>query len=674
MLGWAANARASPPEPSAANDDEDDDTREIIVALPSGPSVSSRTIDAEQLAATPMRTAEDALRLVPGLVLVQHGAEGKGQQYFLRGFDAVHGLDFEVELDGIPLNEWSNIHAQGYLDLGLLIPELIDSIEVTPGPFVLEQGPFALAGSARFRLGVPASNRGLRASFEFGSTLRERMVVSHSPRDGDGSRFIAVELLNDRGWGEGRDSQRAVVMTRQHLFDRPASAGRLSALIIGQWAEFGLPGTIRQSELEAGRIDFYGAHDPGRGSSQRAIGALDWQLARADHRVRALAWTGARRLALVENFTGFLERPVLGDRRKQSHQAIPFGVRLDHAWAINSRVELDSGVGVRGDVLEQSEDRVDQHGLLFERTRAAKAVQADIWLLAGVRWQATEQLLLGAGARLDLFAVALNDRLTSNATQHDLRVAGSPRLDLHWSPLASLDLFAAYGRGMRPPEARAFTRFEPEQQGLGSDRADDDPRVTSSDSGELGLRWAHGSLIDLRLAGFATYLARESIYDHVSRTNLQLTATRRLGLELSIASQPLRWLHVAGSLTWVDARFVRSHNPVPLVPALVGNLRTWLAHPLGLRAGLMLVGWTPRPLPYGARGAGFARLDGMFGWHLERVRVDVAVENLLGLKLREGEYSFASDWSVAGDGSVLPSLHYVPGPPFNARLTLTLLW
>ncbi|HVI00301.1 MAG TPA: TonB-dependent receptor [Enhygromyxa sp.] len=661
---------ASPPEPS----EPDDEPREIVVPTQSGPSVSSRTIDATELAATPMRTAEDGLRLVPGLVLVQHGAEGKGQQYFLRGFDAVHGLDFEIEADGIPLNEWSNVHAQGYLDLGLLIPELITAIDVTPGPFALDQGPFALAGSARFRLGVPESSRGLRASVEFGSTLRERTVVSYSPRDGDGSRFVALELMNDRGFGEGRDSRRVAVMARQHLVDRPTSAGRLSALLLGQMAEFGLPGTTRLSEVEAGRIDFYGAHDPGHGTSQRAVAALDWQLTRSDHRLRALAWTGARRLALVENFTGFLERPVLGDRREQLHQAIPFGVRIDHAWAIGPRLELDSGVGVRGDVLEQREDRLDQLGRPFERTRAAKAVQADTWLLAGLRWQATEQLMLGAGTRLDVLTVSATDRLPTSVTRRGVRVAASPRVDLRWSPLASLELIAAYGRGFRPPEARAFTSFDPELEGISSDREAGGPRVSASDSGELGLRWANGSLIELRVAGFATHLARESIYDHVSRTNLQLAATRRLGLELSLASQPLRWLHVAGSVTYVDARFVRSRNPVPLAPALVGSLRSWLAHPLGLRAGLMLVGWTPRPLPYGASGSGFVRLDGTLGWHLEHVWVDLALENLLGMKLREGEYYFASDWSVAGNGSVLPSLHYVPGPPFNARLMLTLLW
>jgi iron complex outermembrane receptor protein len=178
----------------------------------------------------------------------------------------------------------------------------------------------------------------------------------------------------------------------------------------------------------------------------------------------------------------------------------------------------------------------------------------------------------------------------------------------------------------------------------------------------------------VQVIGFATYVARESIYDHVSRTNLQLSATRRFGTELRLDTRPLPWLGLTGNLTWVDARFVESRNPIPLAPSLVGSLHAWLAHRLGARAGLLLIGWAPRPLPYGARGSGLVRVDATFGWQQQRVRVDVAIENVLGLKLREGEYSFASNFRPGVPASQLPTLHFVPGPPLTARVSLTLLW
>lgn len=671
LAGVPRTVAASPPAP-----DDEPETHEIVVTTPSE-TASGITLAPEQIAAIPVRTAEDALRLVPGLVLVQHGAEGKGQQYFLRGFDAVHGIDLEVEAEGVPLNEWSNIHAQGYLDLGMLIPELIAGVEVLPGSFALDQGPFALAGSARFALGVPVDARGLRASVGFGSTLRERLLVSYSPREGDGSRFVAAELMHDQGFGEGRESQRAVVMVRQHLLDR-RSTGRLSLLAIGQLAEFGLPGTIRAAEYEAGRIGFWGAHDPGQGSGQRALAALTWRLVRDRHELRVVAWSGYRRLELQENFTGFLEQPREGDRRVQRQQTLPFGLRVDHRALLGPRLDLISGLGLRGDRLTQTEDRVDLDSRPFLRTRDAAALQADAWVHAGLRWQALPTLELAAGLRGDLFVFDVVDR---DPSEGDTPGGGStfalsPRAHLRWAALRRLELFAAYGRGFRPPEARAFTPNVPERFGVSDDRETSEgrPRTTSSDAGELGLRWTIDPRVELRVAGFATYLTNESIYDHVSRTNLQLSATRRLGALLELAAQPLAWLGLAGSLTYVDARFVTSRNPVPLAPPLVGSLRAWLAHPIGARAGLMLVGWSPRPLPYGARGSGLARVDATFGWRIGHLAVDLAIENLLGMTLREGEYYYASHWQPDALASQLPSLHFVPGPPLNVRATLTLVW
>jgi iron complex outermembrane receptor protein len=651
----------------------DDDTREIIVQTPTQ-TASATTISAEEISSIPVRSAEDSLRLAPGLVLVQHGAEGKGQQYFLRGFDAVHGADFEAEVEGMPINEWSNVHAQGYLDLGMLIPETIASVDVLPGPFVLDQGPFSLAGSARFSLGIAQRDRGLRGRIELGSTLRARTLVSYSPRGGDGSRFVAAELMADGGFGENRDSRRAVVMMRQHLYE--GRGNRVSALVIGHSARFGLPGTTSAREYEAGRIDFWGAHDNGRGEAQRAMLGLDWTLERSRQRVRTLAWTGYRRLELMENFTGFLEQPEQGDRRLQQHRGIPFGLRADHRVLLGRRVELQTGLGVRGDVFEQSEQRVDLERRPFETTRAATAVQADVWALAGVRIAIVPTLELGTGVRVDVIAISADDRSRDPdaAGGTGLRVAASPKATLRWVALDRLELFLAYGRSFRPPEARAFTSYDPERMGLSDDVVDERPRITTVDGGELGLRWVPDPRIALHLVGFATYVARESIYDHVSRTNLVLSASRRFGGELSIHARPLPWLGLTGNITAVDARFVESRNPVPLAPPLVGSLHAWLAHRLGATAGLMLVGWAPRPLPYGARGSGLARLDATFGWQHERVRVDLAIENVLGLRLREGEYSFASNFRPGQAASQLPTLHYVPGPPLTARLSVTLLW
>ena len=93
------------------------------------------------------RTGE-VLEVVPGLIVSQHSGDGKANQYFLRGFNLDHGLDFKLSLDGMPINQRSHAHGQGWADLNPLIPELISSIHYRKGPYYAADGDFANAGSA----------------------------------------------------------------------------------------------------------------------------------------------------------------------------------------------------------------------------------------------------------------------------------------------------------------------------------------------------------------------------------------------------------------------------------------------------------------------------------------------------------------------------------------------
>jgi hypothetical protein len=154
--------------------------------------------------------------------------------------------------------------------------------------------------------------------------------------------------------------------------------------------------------------------------------------------------------------------------------------------------------------------------------------------------------------------------------------------------------------------------------------------------------------------------------------NLELNATRRIGAELEISCRPAGWLELRGFATLVDARFVESGSFVPLSPRQTAGFNVIAAGELGPRAGLrgMLVG--PRPLPHGARGSLLTVLDATLGWYWQRVRVEVELENVLDLELREGEYHFASHFLGDGPASEIPVSQFVAGPPFNARASATL--
>jgi hypothetical protein len=91
----------------------------------------------------------DVLRGVTGLVIAQHAGGGKSDQYLIRGFDADHGTDVQMSVDGVPVNMVSHAHGQGYADLHFLIPETIEHIDVHKGPYYAEFGNLATAGAVQ---------------------------------------------------------------------------------------------------------------------------------------------------------------------------------------------------------------------------------------------------------------------------------------------------------------------------------------------------------------------------------------------------------------------------------------------------------------------------------------------------------------------------------------------
>lgn len=637
------------------------------------PATASTTlITARDFRSAPRRTSEDALRLVPGVTLVQHGNEGKGYQFLVRGFDAAHGSDFEVTVDGVPMNEWSNVHAQGYLDMGIVIPELVSAVRVTKGPFTLHQGAFALAGSADYHLGVAEEDRGLRASYTVGTTNRHRGVVTYTPTDGNGHEFIASETVRDDGFGARRGVGKGGLLGRRQLFDSEGS-GTLSLLGGACIARFELPGALRDDDLATGRVAFRDSYSERlRGASLRALSALDYQVWRGATHVQALVHGGVRRLEVFENFTGYLQDRRYGDFRLQHQDALNLGAEVRLTRLLLAGLEGHVAAGTAVDQLDQRQHHTNEAEQPLAVERALAVTQSLTHALAGLSLALGPRLQLDGGLRLDLAHVRVKDRTDGDARGHGTLTVASPRMVVEWRAFEGIRLFAAYGRGFRPPEARAFSPFRPAALGLSEEMYDGgEPSMTVSDSFELGARLRFGPHFSSQLSAFATFVARESIYDHVSGLNVELNRTRRLGGELSLRVTPMKLIELKGDVTALDARFVASGNSVPLAPTLFGSLLATVGDDRGPRAGLRFVAVAPRPLPHAARSSGFTQMDATAGYAWHQLRLDLEVENLLSRDIREGEYHFASYWPGARPPSEIPVLHYVPGPPLNARLTVT---
>ena len=154
-LAYAAENSASKKDDPA---DGETTLEEIVVigkrsdVLGIAPTASEGTQNGEDLRARPLLRRGEALESVPGMVVTQHAGGGKANQYFLRGFNLDHGTDFAISSDGMPINMRTHAHGQGYADLNLLIPEVIERVDYFKGTYTARNGDLSSAGSANFRL------------------------------------------------------------------------------------------------------------------------------------------------------------------------------------------------------------------------------------------------------------------------------------------------------------------------------------------------------------------------------------------------------------------------------------------------------------------------------------------------------------------------------------------
>lgn len=622
-------------------------------------------VDQRLIQQKPARTADELLELVPGLYVVQHGSEGKGHQLYIRGFDALHGSDVEVTLEGIPLNEPGNVHGHGYVDLGLVMPEVVRGIVATRGVSAVTQGDFATAGSVALRVGVDPAERGLRVAVEGGTTGRLRGVARWA---GD-EALLAVEGTRDAGFGQNRDLRRATAVVRGEL---DVGGGTLTGFGAATHADFGLPSAVRLDDVQAGRVgltDSY-ADDTG-GRSQRVVGGLRFARRVDGLRLDAGLWVQGRALRLDERFTGYLDDAERGDGHRQTHGALSMGIDTRLRWRLGPRWRLLAAVDWAVDDYAQTQAPLGDDGALdpaldrdLEATRQRAAVSA------AVRWRPAPWLSLEGGVRAAGWRFDAEDG--AHGAGGETLFALAPRVRGRLA-LGRWLLFAAYGRGLRPPEARAVVR-PPAAADAPADRYQGGAAaVTVADHGELGARWQPDVGLTATLAGFAVGIEREQIYDHVSATTVERGATRRVGAELDVALEPWPWLYAAISGAAVQARFADG-APIPGVPTLLGRLEAAVEHPWGITAGLSLLALGPRPLGDGAEAAPAAVVDAALGYRWAafgaEVAVELAVENVFDTAWREGEYRFASWWDRSRPRSALPAIHAFAGSPRQGRLSL----
>src|SRR5450432_3352940 len=211
-----------------------------------------------QIASQPLLRPAAILETVPGVIVTQHSGEGKANQYFLRGFNLDHGTDFATTVAGMPVNNPTHAHGQGYTDLNFLIPELVTGVQFSKGPYYADQGDFATAGSANINY-ANVLERSI-AHVEVGGEGYARGVFAASPQVGSGHVVAAVEVgHNDGPWDHPDDYKKINGVLRYSQGD---AVNGFSLTAMGYHGDWNSTDQVPDRAIASGLVSRFGAIDP----------------------------------------------------------------------------------------------------------------------------------------------------------------------------------------------------------------------------------------------------------------------------------------------------------------------------------------------------------------------------------------------------------------------------
>jgi outer membrane receptor protein involved in Fe transport len=555
LLSTGAMSTASAETTTAPDQlDEIRVTAERLGLMGSASTASEGIVVNDELTLTPAFRVGQLLETVPGLQVTSHSGEGKANQYLLRGYNLDHGTDLATFVDGMPVNEPTHAHGQGYTDLNFLIPELATNVTYTKGPYYGDEGDFASVGSVHINYLDMLTPQ---VSYTEGTLGYERFFGGGSVGLGDGGLLGALEWQHYNGpWVNPDELHKINAVLRYSAGDRNDGYSLTGMYYHGEWNA-----TTDQPEraIEEGLISRYGSLDPSDGGmAQRA--SLTAQLFKpiAGGELNAGAYVFGNRLTLWNDFTHFLIDPVHGDQEEQHEDRTVVGGHIDYERAapiFGLENDVTVGLATRRDFNEVSrlptEDRLvipaADDPLNFSETDTVRLSSFSAYAQSSTHW--TDWFRSVLGYRYD--TQYGSDRGTNSGTAGDHLLA--PKGSLIFRPAKMTELYLSAGRGFHSDDLRGVTAAQ-DAHIAGA------PLIARQSGEEVGLRQQITQAFTMTLAFYKLSAQSETTYDPDAGVDTAGPGSRRRGYEVNLTYQALQWLEFYGSYSGNRARYVTPYD------------------------------------------------------------------------------------------------------------------
>lgn len=684
------------------------DLGEILVkADRSYSAASSSTVREFDLKTRPNRSTQDMLQMVPGLFIAQHAGGGKAEQIYIRNFDADHGTDVAISVDGMPVNMVSHGHGQGYADLHFMIPDVIERIEVYKGPYFVEYGDLATAGAVTFSSKDHIEENIVRVEGGDFNTARLTTLFQIPGSGEHHNAYLAGQYYQTDGPFESPQE-----FKRYNLFGKfhthLGEDSKLSLAVDAFNSAWNASGQIPQRAIDEGIIDRFGAIDDLEGGTTgRQNVNLSYTLWGANNSEFFIqAYASRYNFKLFSNFTFFLDDTVNGDMIEQVDERQIIGLNgryrfTDHLGATLLTTTL--GGGYRADFIDlalwHSPNRIRQENRVNSRV-----LQSNLFLWAQGDLIFSPFFRMQLGVRGDYFTFDVDDRLENvpgvkesglpHASGYSQETLLSPKINLVLSPLRSLDIFANAGMGFHSNDARDVVigqRIDElvrlgKKEGLTDSQIDEellemnyDPAQQNVETlpraigGELGFR-NRFSWLNLSLAAWYLYLEREYVYVGDAGTTELSDPTRRYGLDVEMRLKFLPWLWGDVDVNISEGRVdgaPEGENYIPLAPNFTSTGGFTAIHPNGFEGGFRYRHIDDRPANENNTvvALGSTVFDLALGYRWQRIKFYGVLENIFDVEWNEAQFDTES--RLKGEAGPVSELHFTPGNPRNVRLGIS---
>lgn len=641
-------------------------------------SATQGTVGASQLAERPTLRPGEVLETVPGVIITQHAGGGKANQYFLRGFNLDHGTDFATYLDGMPLNLPTHGHGQGYSDMNIVIPELVQRVNYQKGVYYVENGDFSSAGAARldFFKVLPQSI----ATIEGGSFGYGRVMFASSPKVGEGNLLYAGEYLhNDGPWTKRDDFNK---FNGQLTYSEGDDANGFSLTARAYHGVWDSSDQVAQSAVDTGLVSRFGSLDNTTGGeSQRYSLQGEMHRADGDSATKVMAYTFYYDMDLFSDFTYFLNNPIQGDQFEQVDRRWTSGLEARHTLfgQLGEReMENTFGLQVRNDVI--------RNGLYNTQARVRYATTRadDVWQTsAGAFWenkiQWAEKVRSTVGLRGDVYRYDVNSTLAANSDERYDGIA-SPKATLVFGPWEKTEVYVQGGLGFHSNDGRgATTTIDPTDGVTPVSRAN--PLVQTYGA-EIGVRTLAVDGLQSTLSVWWLDIDSELLFVGDAGATDASHPSRRYGIEWANFYNVTKNLTLDFDYSFSYAEFrdsiIDGGTGLPVGRHIPGAIENVISAGVTYRADCGFFGsvrlryFGPRPLIENntVRSDDTILVNAQAGYHFnETWTATVEVLNLLNRKDQDISYFYESQ--TTSGGVPVEEIHFHPVEPIQVRAALT---